>query len=439
MQPRTSPQGLRLQRGEDRRINDAASTLLALTLALASGCSDATGPKAGSIRVSLATTGADLDADGYALVVDRGRARSIGVNETITIPDVAPGTRTVRLQGIAMNCWDAHGSERSVLVESGRQSVTEFAVSCVEWPSPPALTETELAETELLFVRDRRIYRMRFDGTGLIVLAENAYAPAWSPDGSRFAFGRGPSALDSYLPDRWELCIARADGSDARCTTGPSAGYLVGPPSWSPDGSKVAFSLWFPDDYSHSTLHVLDTSSMTVEVLATPRVTSVSWSPNGRRIAFTALGIGTFGRGALATANPDGSGLNILASSLGEYSMNQVAWSPDGRKLGLVLTNENACPWFCDMAIATIDVSTGDADRTSLRVLAATRHSDETYLFPSWGGGLSWAPDGTLITYAHVDCGAGWDPCRTDVFVIEAGGSPAALVVSDAAQPSWNR
>jgi Tol biopolymer transport system component len=392
--------------------------------------------------VSLATTGTDLDPDGYALVV-AGVTRRVGASDTVTILDLVPGTHIVRIQGIAMNCASAGGSERSVLVESGRQSVIEFAVSCVEWPSPPELAEAELAGTQLLFVRERRIYRTRFDGTGLLVVTENAYAPAWSPDRSHVAFGRGWSGFDSRQPDRGELCIARADGSDARCTTGPAAGYLVGPPSWSPDGSKVAFSLWLPScpggncgqfGGSYSSLHVLDTSTMTVEVLATPQVTSVSWSPNGRRIAFTGFGEGDFGRGALGVVNPDGSGVNILAGSLGEYSMNQVAWSPDGRKLAFVLTNEDACHWFCDMAIATIDAGMGNAYATSLRVLATTRHSDEAYL-----SGISWAPDGTRIAYTREDCSASWNPCRSDVFVVAAGGGPVTLLLPGAGQPSWGR
>jgi len=74
--------------------------------------------------------------------------------------------------------------------------------------------------------------------------------PAWSPDGSRIAFGR-------YNPD-WqatnvhELWTVRPDGTQPIEVTRFS-GYSAHP-SWSPDGSQIVFQLSGPFDVTRSSL-----------------------------------------------------------------------------------------------------------------------------------------------------------------------------------------
>ena len=80
------------------------------------------------------------------------------------------------------------------------------------------------------------IYMMNADGTGQTRLTnDSAYDsfPAWSPDGSRIAFGadRGEGRPNIY--------VMSADGvGQTGLTTDPAQD---GVPAWSPDGSKIAF------------------------------------------------------------------------------------------------------------------------------------------------------------------------------------------------------
>ena len=91
-------------------------------------------------------------------------------------------------------------------------------------------------------------------------------APSWSPDGSRIAFAAMrhddwdvEPAQDIYLVDR--------EGGEPRCLT-RSDGWCEYP-SWSPDGKKIAFiySQGIYDEPRHGRVAVLDVATGDIEVL----------------------------------------------------------------------------------------------------------------------------------------------------------------------------
>ena len=85
------------------------------------------------------------------------------------------------------------------------------------------------------------LYRMSaVDGSGLTRVAESGCDPAWSPDGSKIAFT--DFSLFQPHPD---LAVARADGSGLiRLHPGglTSQQQASRGPTWSPDGSQIAYS-----------------------------------------------------------------------------------------------------------------------------------------------------------------------------------------------------
>ena len=85
----------------------------------------------------------------------------------------------------------------------------------------------------LAFARGGNIHTIDLDGTGQRLLIRNAYSPSWSPNGSRLAFVSRRSGDE-------ELYVARSDGRGiARVTRIPGPDLS---PAWSSDGRRLAWS-----------------------------------------------------------------------------------------------------------------------------------------------------------------------------------------------------
>lgn len=109
------------------------------TLALvAVGCGDddPAPPTTGQIAVTTVTTGTDLDPDGYTITVDGDAGPAIGVNATVTVPNLTAGTYSVGLSGNAANCAVAN-NPRDVTVTAGATSPAQFNVTCTSLNQPP--------------------------------------------------------------------------------------------------------------------------------------------------------------------------------------------------------------------------------------------------------------------------------------------------------------
>lgn len=86
----------------------------------------------GSLVATTATTGVDLDPDGYAVEVDGSVSQAIGLDQTISINSVPAGDRSVELTGLANNCSVVGDNPRTVTVPVGAAVQTDFDVECVD-------------------------------------------------------------------------------------------------------------------------------------------------------------------------------------------------------------------------------------------------------------------------------------------------------------------
>lgn len=271
------------------------------------------------------------------------------------------------------------------------------------------------AGPELAFMREGTVFVSRLDGSAPVPVVPEADRPAWSPDGTRIAFTRRQAHT-------WQVCVAWEDGTEVRCVTSArDYGYVIGTPSWSSDGVKVALSV---AEDGRSRLLVLNALGMEVDTVSTPPLGSVSWSPDGRKIAF-ATGAG------LGIMNPDGSERVILAGTFDSYSVSDVAWSPDGGRLALELWACTDDWWYCDAAIGIVH-----ADGTDLKVLAKSDLS-------SWVDTPTWSPDGTLVAYTltrFYSCGHDPYPsCGSDIMVTGADGAATDVLLANGQSPSWRQ
>jgi Tol biopolymer transport system component len=169
--------------------------------------------------------------------------------------------------------------------------------------------------------------------------------PAWSHDGQRIAWIRSAepatvarvhtAAVDQAQTGLW---LMNADGSGQTLVANTSD--ATGPLSWSPDGSRIAFTACSPSTEGCTT------SVVAISTDGTKRQTLVAgqdpadpvWSPDGTEIAYDQAG-------SLYQIHPDGTGLGKLLDSTAvtppnsSVSLTPAAWYPDGSQL-IVDTNE---------------------------------------------------------------------------------------------------
>src|SRR5207247_2493065 len=87
------------------------------------------------IEVGAATSGIDLDPDGYTVQVDGGASQVLAVNGAARFEGLGAGSHTVTVTGAAANCPIAPDNPRTVSVTTGAvkrdTARTTFQVTCV--------------------------------------------------------------------------------------------------------------------------------------------------------------------------------------------------------------------------------------------------------------------------------------------------------------------
>lgn len=179
----------------------------------------------------------------------------------------------------------AHGEERIALMNvdgSGVELLTPSTMRTIHpsWTPdgtrllfctdddlhPPAKNASDLYALD---VRTRTLTRLMTGGVNTF--------PVMSPDGKRIAFRRMLNEMNS------EVFVANADGSDARNLTNHPA--FDGWPSWSPDGTRIAFASNRNAAYQIWVMNA-DGSAPRLVANTEGRATSPQWSRDGRKIYF---------------------------------------------------------------------------------------------------------------------------------------------------------
>jgi Tol biopolymer transport system component len=269
------------------------------------------------------------------------------------------------------------------------------------------------------------IYVVDSDGSGRRRLTSNSdqeVCPTWAPDGKRIAVLRvrgktnnvdvlassgtlewtipGATCL-GWSPDGSRLLLFRDDGLYVVAADGSALRSIgvaledVGSwPSWSPDGTEIAFVSSYSDDSDEEaarrlTIVIVEADgpgTRTIKVKAPKWCTGFcrlytpyfAWAP-GKDIAFV-LVHGDLYPQVLFAIRPDGTGQRPLSGNLKDVYV--PAWSHDGRRISFTYRGRSDQIWVAK------------SDGTGVRQVTRIR---------SKGGHLSgvfdhvWSPDGTQI------------------------------------------
>ena len=358
------------------------------------------------------------------LQVDAAPPEWIRANQKTIVGSFAGGAHIVRLIDVPSSCSVVGADSTAVSIKTGgitRDTVlASFDLNCdPDDPVPYGGSDSAV----IAFQRGDDIAVVREDGSNTKLLVPGA-APSWSPNGQFLAFQRRRCVSEwGCTSDLWMI---RTDGSGVRPIT--SEGFDDSDPAVSPDARSVAFiRFWSGPDESYLMVSDLTGTSPTVLSIWHP-YSKPTWSPDGSQIAFACQGppqtweldicrVSTAGGCTSYFVNVcTGPPTEHLTST--RFVESEPAWSPDGARIAFTLAcSAAACP-------------PGIAGRESYIALLDPVTGSVTPVVP--GHRPAWSPDGKRIVFVGNASNPG-------LSVINWDGTGLRRLTDDSsdAAPSW--
>ena len=253
------------------------------------------------------------------------------------------------------------------------------------------------------------IYLARADGSESHRLSkgENRYeldtSPSISPNGDRLVYAT--STPQEGMRDSFEIETSNLDGSDKRTLTDSRTSSFA--PTWSPDGSYIAYvhvpsrigdRIYIADADGESEARFIHyISDYFGPTYGLDIITPLAWSPDGRKLAFVEENP-RHQRSIWALELDDGLNVRGLTTLLDgrDYDdrhtiVDAPSWSPDGQRLAfLQLENYDDVGYYRGLTLNIID-----ADGSDLRKVIKIEDTSRGYY-----GVVDWSPDGKEILFS---------------------------------------
>jgi Tol biopolymer transport system component len=389
-------------------------------------------PGAG-LQVSSTTTGAALDPDGYAVLLDGSDRGTLAPTGSINVDGVAPGLHKVGLSGVAANCTVQGPNPQTVTMSDVTTNVS-FAISCVE-PSGSVGTLTVATTTSGGNTLDPDGYLFAIDGGASQPIPTNGLATVANLSVGTHSVLLSDLAINCDVRDTNPRSIEITAGATVTLNfitiCSPVIGSIEVTTQTSglnpdPDGYTLSIDAGSPQSIASNTTVTLEgiapgTHTLTLAGIAgncrlegdnprevnVPRraVASVTFGVTcgvaTPPIAFTSNAADLL---AVFVVNPDGTGLTRLADGL------DPVWSPDGSKI---------------LFAREFDLAVMDADGSNQTALA-----QGTLLQ------YRWSPDGRLIAYV-AETARGQDFVY-ELWVMRADGGGKIRLAENATSPTWS-
>lgn len=297
---------------------------------------------------------------------------------------------------------DSDGSDKMLL------NTIETWDSSAVW-SPDGSKIAFVAGTERGLYRDSNygphdggdIWIMNRDGSGKKQLTTKEtydYSPQWSPDGSKILFVSEPSGNEEIYEACKSIWVMNSDGSDKKQLTAFETNDIL--PSWSPDGSKIAYV----------------SSRYTVKTMSDLYRETYVFRPEFKEQLNRSIWV----------MNSNGSDKTQLTTAI--ESCGRPVWSPDGSKIAFISGSGH---YPSDLLVM-------NSDGSNLKKLTAIKNTEQIMsrfqvisIFKRYFLSPTWSPDGTKILFVSNE----------SIYVINSNGSNKMQLTTNetcAKSPAWN-
>ena len=268
--------------------------------------------------------------------------------------------------------------------------------------------EPSVFQTRLAYVREsesgKQIVVADWDGFGPQALTSGSIdlLPAWSPDAAVVAFTSFRDGAGAH--------VYTVNAGTRQVRPLIAAGDFTTGASWSPDGTRLAYSSAHNDNTDVWVAHADGSGSRRVTDSRGIDI-SASWSPDGKRIAFVSERAGT---PQIYLTNADGSGVRRLTFQ-GNYNQ-EPAWSPKGDLIAFSGRDEHRV-----FDLYTVAVEGGKVTR-----LTQNQGTNEK---------PAWAPNGRYLIFSSTRSG------KRQLWTMQPDGSNQRQVTSEAlgaSDPAWS-